>query len=297
MNTLIKNIHFIINPIAGSGNNRFDTDFFNRHFEKTHYRLTLKYSSYKKHAVELTKDSITEGAQVIVACGGDGTINEVASCLVNTDVILGIIPMGSGNGLASNLKIPTRIEEAITLIKNASVKKIDVGCINDRYFFSNTGIGIDAQVIMHYEKSKQRKLVSYLKSSWKALKDLTYNNLVTVEINGNTIHTYPFMLFVSNSNVMGYKLSLTPMASLQDGLLDVLIVSKMSKLKSLYFGLLILMKKHHLVKEAYSYQSNAISIRQATPCSYKSQIDGEFFKIDSEELRISLLENSLRVIA
>ena len=286
-----------MNPVAGSGKHPIGQKFLNDFFDKDEYRVTIKNSDYKKHAKLLTECSITEGADIIVACGGDGTISEVASCLVNTNIALGIIPLGSGNGLASNLKIPKDIERAIALIKSSSIKKIDVGRINDQYFFSNTGIGIDAQVILHYENSNQRKLTSYIKSTWKALKCLSYENKIIIEINGKTVQTYPILVFISNSNEMGYNISLTPMASLQDGLLDVLIVSRMSKLKSLIFGLLILFKRHHLIREAKSYQSNAIKIRQANQKPYESQIDGEFFNLDCPELRISLLEKSLHVIS
>ncbi|MGC1633723.1 MAG: acylglycerol kinase family protein, partial [Gelidibacter sp.] len=134
----MKNIHFIVNPAAGSGNHLITQEFLENFFEKEGYAITIKNSDYKKHAQALTQSSITEGADIIVACGGDGTVNEVASCLVSTNITLGIIPLGSGNGLASNLKIPKTIESAIALIKTKSVKKIDVGLINEHYFFSNT---------------------------------------------------------------------------------------------------------------------------------------------------------------
>ena len=286
-----------MNPVAGCGKHLINQKFLENFFENKDYVVTVKNSDYKKHAKTLTQSSIIEGADIIVACGGDGTINEVASCLVNTPIVLGIIPLGSGNGLASNLKIPKTIDRAIALIKTKAVKKIDVGRINEHYFFSNTGIGIDAQVIMHYENSNQRKLTSYLKSTLKALRSLNYRNKITVEINGETIQTYPFLVFISNSNELGYNISLTPMASLQDGLLDVLIVSKLSRLKSLVFGFLILIKKHHLIKEAQSYQANGIKIHQANKKAYESQIDGEFFNLNSDTIIISLLEQSLHVIA
>lgn len=293
----MKHIHFIINPIAGSGKQRITKTYLSGFFDANTYAITLKHSVYKKHAIQLTKDSIEEGAQLIVACGGDGTINEVASCLINSSVVLGIIPIGSGNGLASNLKIPKNIEKAIALIKANAVSKIDVGRLNQHYFFSNTGIGIDAKVIMHYENSNERKLISYLKSSVKALRDLVYDNKISVHLNNETITTYPFLIFISNSNEMGYNVSLTPNASLQDGLLDVLIVSKMNKFKSLLFGLLILIKRHHLMKEAKSYQTNRIIIQQSHASGFESQIDGEFIHIEGNEISVSLLEKSLRVIA
>lgn len=293
----MRHIHFIVNPIAGSGKHLITQKYLHNFFDQDNYVVKIKKSDYKKHAKALTKDSIKEGADIIVACGGDGTINEVASCLVNTNIALGIIPLGSGNGLASNLKIPKRIDQALNLIKTNAIKKIDVGRINDHYFFSNTGIGIDAQVIMHYENSNERRILSYIKSSLKALRDLNYRNKISIDINGEQIETYPFLVFISNTNEMGYNISLTPMASLQDGLLDVLIVSKMSRLKSIYFGLLILLKKHHLIKEAKHYQTKSITIRQANQTAYDSQIDGEFFNIVSETIDISLLEKSLHVIA
>ena len=130
-------IHFIVNPIAGSGTHNFSESYFQDYFESNQYNLTVKYSEYKGHAVDLTKESIAQDATIIVACGGDGTINEVASALVSTNIPLGIIPVGSGNGLASNLKISNKIEEAIEIIKNNLQTRIDVGCVNNYYFFSN----------------------------------------------------------------------------------------------------------------------------------------------------------------
>ncbi|WP_103192041.1 diacylglycerol/lipid kinase family protein [Formosa algae] len=104
----MKQIHFIINPIAGSGEKRLSINILRKFFELEAYNIELKYSSFKGHAIDLTKESINQEADVIVACGGDGTINEVASVLVGTGIPLGILPIGSGNGLASHLKIPKK---------------------------------------------------------------------------------------------------------------------------------------------------------------------------------------------
>ena len=106
-------IHFIVNPIAGKGKNELSETFLETFFPNEEYLVSIKNTEFILHANELTKNSIEEGAQIIVACGGDGTINEVASSLVNTSVVLGILPMGSGNGLASNLKIPKNLKKAL----------------------------------------------------------------------------------------------------------------------------------------------------------------------------------------
>jgi diacylglycerol kinase (ATP) len=131
----VTNIHFIINPIAGSGNHKIDQTFLESFFNKDEYYITTKYSTYKTHTRELTKISIKEKADIIVACGGDGTINEVASCIIGTPILLGIIPLGSGNGLASNLKIPKNLAKAISIIKSRNVRIIDIGRIKRKIFF------------------------------------------------------------------------------------------------------------------------------------------------------------------
>lgn len=293
----MKQVHFIVNPIAGAGNNQLTEAFLKSFFEENRYAITIKYSDYKKHSKELTKTSIFEGAEIIVACGGDGTINEVATCLVGTSIVLGIIPLGSGNGLASHLKIPKNIDDAIYLIKRESVIKLDVGRINKKYFFSNTGSGFDANVIKYYEGSKKRKFISYIQATLKALKELhTTKKSIQISVNDDLTYEDPFMIFISNSNELGYKFSLTPKASLQDGFLDVMIVPRMSKFKTLLLGLLILIKKQHWLKEVKIYQDKTIKITQKKGRFSQTQIDGELHTIDDDTISISIMEKSLNVI-
>lgn len=297
MNSILTNIHFIVNPIAGSGKNEIQLDFLHEFLEPENYNITVKYSEYRKHATKLTLESVKEGATIIVACGGDGTINEVASCLVNTKVVLGIMAMGSGNGLASNLKIPRNLKSALELIKNQNIKKIDVGKLNDNYFFSNAGVGIAANVVRHYENSRQRKLFSYVKASFKSLKELKNENLIQVTTEHQTLLINPLMLFISNSNELGYKVSLTPKASLEDGLLDIILVSKTSRFKTFLFGLLILFKKHHILRGVKSFQIKNAKLERQNEDYFHSQIDGEYVAINEKYISISVLEKSLSVIA
>ncbi|WP_159022636.1 diacylglycerol kinase family protein [Formosa sp. L2A11] len=292
----MENIHFIINPIAGSGHHSLSKELLQEYFEVDKYCITIKSSTYRGHAIDLTKESINQKANIIVACGGDGTINEVASTLVGASIPLGIIPIGSGNGLASNLNIPKNIIKALHIIRNNNQTRIDVGCVNERYFFSNTGFGFTASVIGNYETLKKRTLIYYIKASFKSFREFNKLKENTMIINGTSEIVNPFLIFISNSNVMGYNFSLTPKASLQDGLLDVLIVPKMSKLKMLFFGFCMLIKKPDLLDEVKYFQTKNILLSRNRSDFFESQIDGELAQINEQSLSLFLKEKSLSVI-
>ena len=292
----MKNIHFIINPISGTGENRVSEQLIHNYFpEAEGYQTHIFFTEFKFHAKKLALQCIEAKADVIVASGGDGTINEVASCVVGTGITLGIIPAGSGNGLASNLNIPKDHNQALQLIKNGVDLKIDVGSVNGNYFFSNSGMGFDAQVIKNYEASNERTITSYLKSSMKALRELASQHKYSVEVDNKTIECQPFMIFVSNSNELGYNLSLTPKASLMDGKLDVLVVSKINKIKALLFAFLMLFKKHEQLKEVQVYSAKSINVTSDNNEPIEFQLDGEVKKSDSNTLNFSILEKALSI--
>ncbi|WP_282055757.1 diacylglycerol/lipid kinase family protein [Maribacter luteus] len=291
-----EHIHFIINPVAGNGKSPLTKELLEQYFINSVHYLRVKHSTYKKHAIELTKESIAEGADIIVACGGDGTINEVASSLLGTSIPLGIVPIGSGNGLASNLRIPRNIRKALELIRNQHKIKIDVGSLNDKYFFSNTGVGFDASVIKNYESSERHTLYGYLRACLTTFKELKQTQNIRICINDLTIMTDPFMIFVSNSNEMGYKLSLTPKASLQDGLLDVLIISKIGRVKMLMLGILLVINKPYLLKEAKSFQTKSLELYSNSGSAIDSQIDGELHSVQDGIINIQINKSTLEVI-
>ena len=290
-------IHFIINPIAGKGIQYLSMDLLQSIFNPENYTIEIKYSKYKKHATILTNQSITDGAQIIVACGGDGTINEVASCLIHTTIKLGIVPIGSGNGLASNLNIPRKIISSLHIIKQQKTIKIDVGSVNQKLFFSNAGVGFDATVIKNYESSNKRTLVGYIMACFTSFKEINNLKNLEIKINNSVFEINPFLVFISNSNELGYKFSLTPKASLQDGLLDIIIISKINKLKMLWFGLLVLINKPLLLKEAKYYQTNRFIVQNKAQNYFETQLDGEFSTIKDETLSIKINEKALNVIS
>lgn len=291
----MKYIHFIVNPISGKGKHKIEKKDLEQFFPSDAYQVIVDYSEYKKHAIELTQKAVSQKPDIIVACGGDGTIHEVASGLVNTDIALGILPVGSGNGLASNLSIPKDFKKAVDIIKKGERSAIDVGMINKHYFFSNMGIGIDAQIIQKYENMPTRNLSSYVKASLLSAVNFKPNK-VNVNCNGKAFETSPMLFFVSNSNEMGYNMSLTPKASLQDGWLDLLIVPKLNILEQLYFGALVLMNKTEQFKKANHMLVKEVDVALPNQNSIPMQLDGEYYNLESNSLKINILQNSLQVI-
>jgi len=289
-------IHFIVNPISGKGHAPLTHEELQTYFIKGVHDLTIKISEYKAHAKELTQESILQKADIIVACGGDGTINEVATCLIGKNIALGIVPMGSGNGLASNLKIPKNRRKALEIIRNRQKEYIDVGQINNRYFFSNTGVGFDASLIKHYESSEKRTLLGYIRACVLTFRDIKKNKPLTIRINEESPMVNPFIVLISNSNEMGYKLSLTPKASLQDGLLDILIIKKIGRLKMLWLSFLVIIRKVHWLKESTSFQTKKIQLQHEAADFFDTQVDGEHYRATKNQLTISVLEKSLCVI-
>ena len=293
----MKKVHFIVNPIAGRGDLKFNESLLSGYFDSEQYELTVKVSNYAGHATILSTESLKEGAQVLVACGGDGTINEVASCLVGTEVSLGVIPIGSGNGLAESLGIPRKVKEAIDIIKKGKTNNIDAALVNGKPFFSNMGIGFDAKVISNYNKSGKRRLWAYLKAVFKSLREFNAAERIKVELNGKTFHANPFMFFVSNSKVMGYDISLTRMASMEDGLLDVVIIENLNRGEVLLLGLLMILKTNQYLKKVQYFKVSELKLAFDGKCRDRlMQADGELYCVDDGELVVTIQRRAVSVL-
>ncbi|AWI25271.1 diacylglycerol/lipid kinase family protein [Flavobacterium pallidum] len=288
-------IHFIVNPISGKGSHEITETFLKRHFHESNYKIAVYHTKHPKHAIEITNAIVRYNPDCIVACGGDGTINEVASCLVNTPIKLGIIPVGSGNGLASNLNIPRDIDRAVEIIKHGTQSKIDVGRINDHYFFSNMGIGIDAMIIGKYEQSGKRTLVSYVKAALSA--SFWFKPVeARLKFEGQTVNMHPFLLFISNSNEMGYGMSLTPNASLSDGFLDLILVPELSFIQKLQLGLAVLRNKTNTFKLANHTLIRSLEAELPDRIFLDAQIDGEYYNLKTNKIKVGMINGGLKVL-
>lgn len=285
---------FIVNPNSGNAKHEISIQFLQSKFSPKN-EIILKETAYQFHAKELVQEAIAQNADVVVACGGDGTINEVASALVHTAIHFGIIPAGSGNGLAANLGIPKDINKAIEIIKNSAVRTIDVGRVEDKYFFSNLGFGIDADIIQTYEQNQKRTITGYVDASLKTLMNYK-SKLFRLYIDDVIIEKNFYYLFCSNSNIAGYGISFTPNADLSDGLLDLLMIEDLDVFEQFYFSVLVLAKKIDLMNKARYKQVKKFTIESLEDSKISYQLDGEFQTTNSLKVKVEVLPNALNII-
>ncbi|MEE1898235.1 diacylglycerol kinase family protein [Flavobacterium rakeshii] len=291
----MKYLHFIVNPISGKGNHVINKELLVSIFPENEYRIEISHTEGKDHAKTLAVKAVKNGADCVIACGGDGTVNEVASALIGSQVPLGIVPVGSGNGLASNLGIKGSLQEVITTIKKQDITVIDSGCVNDNYFFSNAGLGIDAEVIKKYEQKGKRKLWAYIVASLEASLSFKHYN-TTIKFGDKELDINPFLLFISNSNQMGYDMSLTPQAKLNDGYLNLVTAPKMSFLQKMKMGFLVLNRNFLKFKAAQHNLTQSLTIYQPERIYTDIQIDGEYHSLKTNYIHIEIIPASLKVI-
>lgn len=289
---LLRTVHFIINTLTPNSGTIKSQVY--KHLDPANYHLVFKYSSYRKHTVELTRASISEGAEIIVACGGDGTVNEVAQCLVNTHVILGILPIGSGNGLARHLGIPRKLSKAIHILSGMESRRIDVGKANNHYFFCNIGVAFSAQLILCYDQIPQRGFRGYTQAFLKAVSSFKY---VSYDIGEgeSTIRSTPFLLLFSNTNQLGYNKTLTPDASLFDGKLDMVLVERSHPFILAFFLFFAFFGKIPQLAKVKRVELERIRLLHQEEY-IKIQIDGETLEVRTGTLEIKVLPEALEII-
>lgn len=223
-----KKIYIIINPVSGTKSKKGlpeKTMMLDPHVFDVHMFMT----GYEGHASQIAKEAVENKIDYVIAVGGDGTINEVARVLVNTDVIFGIIPSGSGNGLARDLKIPLNHRKAIEIIKQNNVKTIDYGIANDNIFFCTCGVGFDAEVSEKVLSQSSRGKLMYAKSMvnvFYKFKPQKYR----VTASDQVFEGEAFLVTCANASQYGNDTFIAPHADIQDGMMNIAILKPLSAL-------------------------------------------------------------------
>lgn len=285
-------ISFIINPTSGVLSKEKIGDLIKSRLDKEKYAFRIRYTEAAGHATEIAREELIKGTEVIVAVGGDGSVNEVARGISGSSSSMGIIPAGSGNGLAHHLKIPLLWRNAIDVINRGNTRLIDTGMINDHLFVSIAGIGFDALIAKRFEKSKLRGFVSYLKlvaEEYARYRPKSYK----INIGDEFVKTKALFIVFANSDQFGFKASIAPGAKVDDGLLDVIIAQKPQIIELPYLASLLYWRKIELSKHIVAYKTKELTIR--TGKNRWVNLDGNPIKL-GKTLDIKIIPNSLKVI-
>lgn len=286
-----KKALFIINPVSGGKNKDGVPALINKHVDNTLIDHEVVFSTLETPITQISQQA-AKSFDIIVAVGGDGTVNETASAIAGTNKILGIIPFGSGNGLARFLQIPMDTVKAIQNINNARVESIDSGKLNDQWFFNMAGMGFDAHISEVFSHGKTRGFGQYFKSSVQEIS--TYKaQSYHIEIDGKPYDREAFMLSFANSSQYGNNAHVSPNASLHDGLIDVCIIKPFPVYRLPEMGLRMLTKTSESSKFVEIIRGKHVKVKRGG--SDAVHLDGEP-QIMGAEAEILIIPNSLKVI-
>lgn len=239
-----EKILFIVNPISGHHDKSNFPSIVEKLIDKDKYDYTITLTEYGGHAVELTKQAIDNQYDIIVAVGGDGTINEVATTMIGASQTFAIVPYGSGNGLARHLHLPLKPDKIITEVINKGVKsKIDTAAMNGVPYISIAGVGFDAIIADFFAQDPHRGIKTYVKLVTKEYLHFQPKKYHLILDGKEEIDCEPFFISFANSNQFGSNAVVSPTASLNDGLLDVCIFKKPNMLQVPYVATRLLTKK------------------------------------------------------
>ena len=287
-------ILFIINPISGVRRRGLEefTNLVSSRLDQDKFIADFRLTTSPGHATLIATEALEEGVRYFIAVGGDGTINEVGAVLSGTEAVLGVIPAGSGNGLAHHLGIPVKVKEAVDLLNVGHIERIDTCMANDVFFASIAGIGFDARVARQFAKSRQRGFKAYARIAMKeyyAYKPRKY----VLTLDGQVHKVSAFFISFANSSQFGYNTRIAPNASIVDGKIDVCVVQK-PPLQA-FPGIAHLMFRRRIDRSKYLeiYQAADVSVRRKKGKTVN--IDGEPIKM-SKDIHIYVKHASLNVI-
>lgn len=289
----MKKILFIVNPLSS----KKLLIPFEKHAKKvlagiSDIEYSFRYSEYPGNAYEVAWEALND-FDIFVAVGGDGTVNHVSKALIHTNKLLGIIPIGSGNGLGRHLKIPLQINKAIHLVATSEKSiQIDTCLMNEHHFVNLAGIGIDSFIANMFASSKRRGFYSYLRSTLHSVFQYKADNYC-VTIDGKTINKKALLVSFANSDQFGNNAYICPKAMINDGYIDICIVPETPIYKLIPLAIRMFAKTIDKSEKVEIYRCKNVVINTNKPII--AHTDGEPLLID-KEIEINILHNSINVI-
>ena len=282
----------IINPISGTSRKTSLPELAYNMLSDNDSELYFVYTNGEGHADRIIKDIAGQGFDTVIAIGGDGTINEVANAVRPTDMSLGIVPMGSGNGLARSLDIPLDPEAALEVIRRGYVKRIDCCEADGVPFFVTFGVGFDAQVTASYDQKNFRGPLSYVLSTVdQFIKHKS--SLYRLHLNGEVIEQKAFLVTCANADQYGNNAIIAPDAELDDGLFDVVVIRDMSLLKAPQVAISLFTKRVDESASIDIYRTDHLIIEREKE-DY-AQVDGELIEL-GRRIEITIQKQQLPIL-
>ena len=263
-------------------------------FDGSKYQVKISESSFKGETKTLAREAVLDKTDLIVACGGDGTINEIINEIKERKFKIAIVPIGSGNGIARHFKIPLDISKSLDLILRHNYTFVDIGKVNESLFLGNVAFGIGADFIKNYHKIKNKGLVGYFLAFIKTIFSIKEKQFI-IDIDGERIISTPLILIVSNTNQQGYNFTVTPKAKTDDGLLDMFIVENRSFFKNIISVFKIVLGLNFYPGKSIYKKIENLNITPQKPIK-NIQIDGENLNVNDGIYKIKSVKKTLQLI-
>ena len=288
----MKKIRFIINPKSGTGQKNNLSDLIQKSIDKKIFDVEICFTETSGHATQLAKDSVERKFDIVVAVGGDGSVNETAKSLKNSETALGIIPTGSGNGMARHLGIPVNIVKAVEVLNGGNIETIDTLMVNDLFCIGTIGIGFDAHVAHLFAKAGKRGYSTYVKlvlAEFYSYKEKKFSILADDKFYEKKC----FLLTFANSSQFGNNAVIAPFADVKDGIIEISMIRRFPAYVAP--SLILRLMKNSIQHSKYFESLKGEKIIVKNSDTLQGHIDGEPV-IFNTDLKMEVSPLSLKVI-
>lgn len=287
-----KRILFILNPISGTVKKAGIPGKIDKYLNHGLFDHTIRYTEYAGHATVIAQEACEDGMDIVVAVGGDGTINEVGKALVHSSTAMGILPCGSGNGLARHLMIPINIKKAIEIINQCDIRELDYGMINDNPFFCTCGMGFDAFISQKFAEGGKRGKLKYMQlvlSQGLRYKGEPYD----ITIGNEELHHFAYLVSCANASQYGNNAYIAPQASMSDGLLDVIVMDPFGFLDAPEMGFDMMNKTLDRSSKVQTFRTDHIHVHRQEdgPVHY----DGDPVMM-GKDIDVKIVKRGIRIV-
>ena len=287
-----KEIVFIVNPISGTHSKDEVPSLIEENLEKDHFDYQICFTEYAGHAAEIAKACAERQTDIVVAVGGDGTVNEVARSLTHSFTALGIIPCGSGNGLARHLCIPLDTKKAIQIINACKIETFDYGMINELPFFCTCGMGFDAFISLKFAEAGKRGPITYVEN---VLKEGLKYKPETYEVSDDTgkKRYKAFLIACANASQYGNNAYIAPGATMKDGEMDVIIMEPFDAIEAPQIAADLFMKTITNNSKIKTFRTKSLHIKRKGPGAI--HYDGDPI-MTGEEIEVHIEHEGIRIL-